>query len=184
MCCSSHDPEARRIAAGMFKLALLFVAVAAIIGFLAWAHCGFPAEPTPVPVPTPASTPVDAESWLAWMDAQPTVEQFWISEFEMPDGDLRPAERVTQVPGAGCRVVSTRGYIQGPSGYWNQGFVENEIVASLRLFPWTLFEGVAYAKDGATSAKTKCSHKFQAKLEKKPSKLKRIKWTKAREIKW
>lgn len=161
------------------KFWLAVLGLALIAGLAAgWALSAEP-SPTPLPVATPAPTPIDPTEWLSWIEAQPTAETFWISEFAMPDGDTRLAERVMQVPGAGCGVVSTRGYIKGPGGYWNQGFVENEVSEPVS---WIMraFEGIAYAAQG----KVKSSHKFQAKLERKPDKLKSIKWTADREIKW
>ena len=142
--------------------------------------------PVPVPVATPMPEPTDPKEWLEWMQCQETAETFWISEYEMPNGDTRLAERVIQVPGAGCGVVSTRGYIACPDGrgYWNQGFVENEILEVRRgILEWFagLIETEAIA---AQIKKVKPSHKFQAKLEKPPKKLKKIKWKKAQEIIW
>lgn len=145
------------------------------------AGMGWAQEITPVPVPvaTPAPTPATGEEWLEWIQAQETAEVFWLSEFEMPDGETRLAERVAQVPGAGCGVVSTRGYIQGPGGYWNQGFVENEILEVRRNMLMEFLDPSAFA---AQIKKAKPSHKFQNKLKKKPKKLKKIKWDKSQEI--
>lgn len=164
---------------------LLWIKLIGIAGALAallvFSYSLFAADPTPIPVPTPDPAPTDPTTWLDWLQSQPTAEIFWLSEYEMPDGDTRLAERVVQVPGAGCSVVSTRGYIQGPGGYWNQGFVETEVVAWFT--PFSFLEGIAWAGD-KDKGTVKKSHKWQAKLEKKPSKLKKINWTKAMEIKW
>lgn len=75
------DPEIKRISAGMFRLSLIFLAVAAIIGFLAWAHCGFPADPKPVPIatpseikPVPSPTPGTAGEWFDFLRSVPKAE--------------------------------------------------------------------------------------------------------------
>lgn len=172
--CHQSDNEARRIGEGLFRLALLFLAVAAILGFLTWAHCGYPASPTPVPIPAPAPTPGDAEGWLSWLESQPTVESFWISYVER-GLEVREWARCVQVPGAGCGVISTMGYILDDSGkgLWAQGFVENE-VSEPASWIGRMYEGIAYAAQG--KSKVKSSHKFQKKLEKKPAKPKKIKW--------
>ena len=145
---------------------------------------GFGQTPTPSPVPvaTPMPEPSSPADWLEWMNQQPTVEEFWLSEYDFPDGDVRPAEKVVQVPGAGCGVLMTRGYIKGPGDYWNQGFVENEIIVT-RLFDKLIgiVEPSAYADQ---IKKAKSNLKFQKKLEKKPKKLKKITWTSDMEIVW
>lgn len=68
--CHQSDNEARRIGEGLFRLALLFLAVAAILGFLTWAHCGYPASPTPAPSPTPGT----ASEWFDFLRAVPKAE--------------------------------------------------------------------------------------------------------------
>lgn len=158
----------------LFRLAEAILIAAILTALLFVAREAFSAEPTPLPISTPAPEPSSPEGWLKWLETQPTVESFWISYVER-GLEVREWERCVQVPGAGCGVISTMGYILDDSGkgLWAQGFVENEVYEPASWIG-RMYEGIAYAAQG--KSKVKSSHKFQKKLEKKPAKPKKIKW--------